>query len=243
MNAPKTDVHRVLTYTDSRVNKQFLVIFLLCGGAGLLGVTFFDTREPEYFGAWVLVIACTGFCLYLNFRLFNPGKPLLTLSPKGLLFRTVGNDIFIPWYEVRGIDAIDFRTWTMLPSVPAPVTFENVTAVNISRDFYEDEIVSAYHALVHHRVWSRTFHSKGDNLVQVCLHQDILPATSEEIRKQVAARWYAFRDADVADRTPAARPVAQRATPPAPVPLSSGPDHDKIGEKVKFLVRWGKTRG
>jgi hypothetical protein len=240
MNVSKTDVHRTLTYSDSKVFKQFLIIALALLATGLLGIFSFSQYHEMYWPAWGMVIGGAAFTLFCHFRIFN-GSPLLTLSPKGLVLATVGKKVFIPWHEVRGIETVSFKSWTatwgLTPPVPVRVGFDNVTAVLISRDFYEDEVVSAYPTLVHHRVWSRTFRSQGNNLIQVCLHHDILPAKSEEIRREVAARWYAFRDADKAPNATGSGIVAADMTTTGTV-ASPRPAGNR--KKIKFLVRWGK---
>jgi hypothetical protein len=237
VSAPSTDVHRTLAYSDAKVNKQLLLVALALCGVGVLFVTIYATYAIEYKLGWVMAAAGVGLAVYAHFRLFNPGKPLLVLSPNGLLLRTVGKDIFIPWHEVRGVDAIHFKSWTAvytsLPPVPVPVKFRNVTVVLVSRDFYEDELVSAYPALVHHRVWGRTFIPKG-NLVQVALHHDILPVEPEELRRQVAARLYAFRNAEPAAATASAPDggtvVDNAGAPPAASQRPAG------GRKIRFRI-------
>lgn len=240
VNAPTTDVHRVLTYTDSRVAKVLLFASLALFALGLVFISTYSKHDPNHMAGWVMGFAGLALALAAHFKLFKAGTPLLVLSPRGLVLSSVGKDVFIPWTEVRGVERVSFRSWTAMTPVPVPVSFNNVTAVLISRDFYEDEVVSAYPTLVHHRVWSRTFRSHGDNLIQVCLHHDLLPAKSEELRREVAARWYAFREQDktaapeASDRTPA-------ATPPIPTaPAASKPKRAKMRDKVRFLVRWGK---
>ena len=68
-------------------------------------------------------------------------------------------------------------------------------------------------------------------------HHDILPVKSEEIRREVAARWYAFRDADKAPNATGSDMAAADMTASDTVasPRSAG-----NRKKIKFLVRWGK---
>jgi len=238
MTAATTDVRRILTYTDSKVVKVLFFAALALFALGLLYISTYETYDRRHTYGWLMGFGGLGLALAAHFKLFKTGSPLLVLSPKGLMLSSVGKDVFIPWHEVRGIEKVSFSSWTAVwtsfPPMPVPVKFTDVTAVLISRDFYEDEVVSAYPALVHHRVWSRTFRAQGDNLVQVLLHHDLLPAKAEELRREVAARWYAFRDAHIA--------AAPDASPPdsAAPPLPRAKVREKAREKIKFLVRWGR---
>jgi hypothetical protein len=241
-NDTKTDVHRILTYTDSKVVKVLLFASLAMFVLGILFISTYSKHDPNYMIGWAMGFAGLGLAIAAHFKLSKFGSPLLVLSPRGLVLSSVGKDVFIPWPEVRGVEKVSFSSWTAVwtsvPPTPVPVFFKNVTAVLISRDFYEDEVVSAYPTLVHHRVWSRTFRSQGDNLVQVLLHHDLLPAKAEELRREVAARWYAFRDAEKTD-TPATAPVAIRSESTIPAPKHTKM-REKARDKIKFMVRWGK---
>jgi hypothetical protein len=241
MTAPKSDVHRILTYTDSRVVTVLLFVSLALFALGLLYISTYESYDRRHIYGWLMGVAGVGLAIAAHFKLFKAASPLLVLSPRGLKLSSTGKDVFIPWPEVRGVEKVSFSSWTAVwtsfPPMPVPVFFKDVTAVLISRDFYEDEVVSAYPTLVHHRIWSRTFRSQGDNLMQVLLHHDLLPAKGEELRREVAARWYAFRDADMADAPPTP-PRTGSADSTAPAPKRK--IRDKALENVKFLVRWGR---
>lgn len=243
MNVPTADVRRVVTFTDSRLARLMLLLAAIMFAVAVLFISTSTPDEPHYLRGWLIGFGGIGLAVWGHFNLFRNAKALLTLSPQGLVLSSLGKDMFIPWREVRGIETVSFSTltsiWTSLPPVLVPVRLKNVSAVLISRDFYEDEILPTSPVLAHTAVWVRTFRPKGDNLVQVCLHHDLLPATSEEIRKAVAARWYAFRDVDTAD---AAADAAPDMVAPGTIVSGTAASPRTAGQhkKPKFLVRWGK---
>lgn len=227
------DVHRTLTYTDSKVTRLLLIMGVVMIALGVLFISTSSPHQRHYTIGWLFGVLGVGFAVWGHFGLLRAGKALLTLSPQGLVLSSLGKDVFIPWRELRGIDTVSFRIWnpvfTALPPIFVPVRLKNISVALISRDYYDNEIVPAFPMLAHLPIWRRTFRPRGDNLIEVCLHHDLLPATSEDIRKQVAARWYAFRDPDphdqggrtsAADAPPAGTRAAEAATSPrAATPL------------------------
>lgn len=236
MTAP--DVRRTLVYTDSKLTRLLLIMGLVMIALGVLFVSTSSPHQRHYMVGWLFGVLGVGFAIWGHFGLFSAGKALLTLSPQGLVLSSLGKDVFIPWCELRGIDTVSFKIWnpvfTALPPIFVPVRLKNVSVALISRDYYEDAIVPAFPMLAHLPVWGRTFRPRGDNLIEVCLHHDLLPATSEEIRKEVAARWYAFRDRDAQDRDTR---KSEAAPPPASPAPAAAPDAAK---PVRFRIKWGK---
>jgi hypothetical protein len=211
---PPVDVHRIKAYGHEKAQSAFLGIAAVALVAGVLGVSFAHDDRMAKIG-WFLGIvglAYGAFVLFVQPQFQK--KPLLELSPQGLRLRTAG-EVFIPWHAVSGIDSIDLTTWPARTS-PFPVKFENVTTVQVRRDFYDRSIVPTISR------WpgpaqNNTFLLQGA-VVQVAIHHEVLPVTVEELRREIAARWYAFRDDDAP------------AGPPAPSPA----------RKVAFRVNWGK---
>jgi hypothetical protein len=237
MTAP--DLRRTLVYTDSKLTRLLLIMGFVMIALGVLFVSTSSPHQRHYMIGWLFGVLGVGFAIWGHFGLFRAGKALLTLSPQGLVLSSLGKDVFIPWRELRGIDTVSFRIWnpvfTALPPIFVPVRLKNVSVALISRDYYEGEIIPAFPMLAHLPVWGRTFRPRGDNLIEVCLHHDLLPATSEEIRKEVAARWYAFRDRDAQDRDTR---KTEAAAPPAGTPPPAAASD--AAKPVRFRIKWGK---
>jgi hypothetical protein len=237
MTLPAPDLKRIVTFRDTKVMKALLIVGLMLIALGALFITYpvYDRHSKIgwFMGAFGIVCVLWG-----HYGQFRGGKPLLTLSPQGLTLSSLGKGVVIPWRQVRGIDTVTFRTmttlWSQLPPLIVPVKLRDVSVVLIARDFYESEILPDFPVLCHTQVWGRTFRPRGGNLMEVCLHHDLLPAKSDEIRREVAARWYAFRDAgDTETAAPgAAEPIAaQSATPPA---------RRRPLDKIRFRINWEK---
>jgi len=223
------DTRRLRTYSTEKATWKFMAFGAAFTLTGLLLTVLPHTLRGQWWSGVIIAMIGLVWCLVCQFRLFNPGKPLLELSPQGLTLRTVGN-VFIPWHEIRAVESIDRSTWPALYA-PLKVTFTDLTVVVISRDFYYDHILPEAPVLSG-RAWDNTFISKSDNLIQVGIHHDILPATPAELRREIAARWYAFRGdhrgADPVKSTPAA----------ADKPTTSA---DKSAKKINFRIRWDKS--
>ena len=217
MNAPATDVQSTLTYGHEKLGRQLLILAVAMIVLGVIGISLDDSRKMVTV-AWV--VAAAGAALAVFELLMREGKPLLELSPEGITLRTLG-DVFIPWPEVRGVDAIELTTWPGM-SAPFPTKYSNLTVVLVSRDFYNSDIVPSLSAMAGGAL-KTTFVPKGESdnstLMQVALHHDVLPVEPDELRRQVAARWHAFRGPD---------------RPADAVPPSIG------GKPVEFRIKWEK---
>jgi hypothetical protein len=214
------DIQRVRTYGHEKVQRAFLAIAAVALVVGMLGVSFAHDERIAKVGWFLAIVGLAYGAFVLVVQPQFQKKPLLELSPRGIRLRTVG-EIFIPWQAVRGIDSIDMTTWPARTS-PFPVKYENVTTVQVRREFYDRSIVPTITAWPGPGV-ANTF-LVGDPVVQVAIHHDVLPVTVEELRREIAARWYAFRE----DEEPAAAAAAPAPTPPA--------------KKVKFRIDWGKKK-
>jgi hypothetical protein len=110
VTAGATDVHRILAYGTERVTKQLLGMALALFAVGVGDVVYFDAPR---FPGWPVMIIGLGWMLWEFWRLHNPGKPLLTLSPDGLRLYIVGvKEVLIPWQEVKAVSLIDMEVST-----------------------------------------------------------------------------------------------------------------------------------
>jgi hypothetical protein len=202
-----TDVHQTLAYSGRKLSRKFLGIGLVALAAGAILIYL----QPADFGPFewfmtALTLAVGGVStLYGLVRWIRP-KTLLVMSPAGLrLHIDFVKDVVIPWHEVRGVDSIDIsgRVGGHLVFLPG------VTVVLVSRAFYDRHIhVNSW--FLRGPGWDTNFIPK-DSMVQVALQHEALPASAEELRAAVEARWRAFRDAKPAaalargTRTPRSR--------------------------------------
>jgi hypothetical protein len=83
VTAGATDVHRILAYGAQKVTKQLLLMALALFACGFADVVYFDAPR---FPGWPVMIVGLAWAMWEFWRLHNPGKPLLTLSPDGLRF-------------------------------------------------------------------------------------------------------------------------------------------------------------
>lgn len=186
-----TDVHRTLIYSRQKQHRRWLAIggFLLVVGIALAYLQFGDFDAIDRIMTVAAIVLGGAMTLYALFRMLVPGKPVLVLSPAGLRLNIEWvKDILIPWHEVEGVDTIDITG-----SVGGNMVFlPGVTVVLTSRSFY-DRHIYIDSLLLRGPGWDTNFIPKGD-MVQVALHHEALPATAQELRAAVEARWRAFRD-------------------------------------------------
>lgn len=202
-----TDVHRTLIYSRQKQHRRWLAIggFLLVVGIALAYLQFGDFDAIDRIMTVAAIVLGGGMTLYALFRMLVPGKPVLVLSPAGLRLNIEWvKDILIPWHEVEGVDTIDITG-----SVGGNTVFlPGVTVVLTSRSFY-DRHIYIDSLLLRGPGWDTNFIPRGD-MVQVALHHEALPATAQELRASVEARWLAFRDAARPSHLPQ-MPLGQRA--------------------------------
>ena len=186
-----TNVQRVLNYGSEKLTKKLLLFALILFACGLADVVWFD--EPRFPGLPVMIAGLI-WTLWEFWRLHNPGKPLLTLSPDGVSLRILGvKDVLIPWADVRAVGSAD----------------DHVTLIEVSKRFY-DRFIHVGNVLVRGPGWDDRFIRRGDT-VQVALHQEVLPVESDVLRAEIEARWNAFKDKP--------RNVAARSSGSTVVPL------------------------
>lgn len=202
VNSPAIDVYARVQYGAHKIHRARLllaigfcaacVFFILLRPAPvILG----QKLDPDFYRLlWIIgLVLGIGWTAYDLFFWLRPGKALVELLPEGIIFRVHPHHYIVPWTEVRGVDTVSFTGSTVSfigRSARRFVRFENVTAVLVSRDFY-DRVIYTANWFGRAPFWDNTYRPQGD-FVQIVLHEFVLPATSEEIRRQVEARWKTF---------------------------------------------------
>jgi hypothetical protein len=206
LDAKVTDVRQPLAYTSRKLYRQWLIwlgLPALVASIVLVAIQPDDFTPVEWIVTWSGVVLGGAMTLLCVYRLFVPGKPMLLLLPTGLrLHFEFLKDIVIPWSAVQGVDTIDIATEFR----GTPVRLSGVTVVLVSQRFY-DVHIHERSLLLRGPSWHNWFIPKGDQ-VQVALHHDTLPATAQELRAAVEARWRAFRDQQAQPSPPTKPPAA-----------------------------------
>lgn len=202
------DLRRTRVYGVNALLRHMLPLGLVSLAAGLFLVWGGRGRD---FAAGVAGIAVGVAILgYAAWRRLAPAPPLLELPPAGLSMRIPGATQFlVPWREVRAVDVLDV-TVEDIPTRGRSTSahFAGVTAVSVTRDFY-DRVIHLDSLLLRGPGWEGTFIARGD-LVQIALHHELLRAPAGDLRDAVEARWRAFGGPaarDVAATTTAAKPA------------------------------------
>lgn len=186
MDPKFTDASRTLSFSREKLARKMLLLGLLSLAAGIFLLWLDDelkTRLMGYFGLGIGLLICG----YEFHRFFNPSKPLLVLSPKGIGMRIeLVKDYLIPWSEVRGVGSADIETSFR----GQRMKFDNVTYVEVSEAFY-DRVIFVDNWILRGPGWDTNYIPAG-GLVRVALHHEILPVTAPELRAAVETRWKAF---------------------------------------------------
>ena len=133
VNAKATDVHRTLEY-GSTVITTLIWIPLVALVLGLLSLVY-PTPETIIPG-WLCLSIGAGWLAYALFRQFKTEKPLLVLSPDGILYRNVSDNL-IPWQEILNITTTELTD----RSGAVKQTFKNITVIWVSRRFHETAVL------------------------------------------------------------------------------------------------------
>ena len=183
------DVQKTLTYTSSKVGWWFLKTGVVALAAGAVLVWL----QPSDFGAfqWMmtgLAIAVGAASAAYGFARWRSPQPMLTLSPAGLRMHIdFVKTVLIPWHAIQGVGSIDISGRIG----GNDVLLQGVTVVLVTRAFY-DRHIHVRSWLLRGPGWHMNFVPK-DDMMQVALQHDALPATAAELREAVEARWRAFR--------------------------------------------------
>lgn len=185
MSAP-VDVNARLVWGRRKLHRIRLTVAALGAAAGLVILLLADDLFELVIG-WGSVVAFPLWALYEIYWLTRKDTALIELLPQGIIFRMPGIEHFIvPWHEIRGVDSIDITTTFRGQTV----TYPGVTVVLVSQFFY-DRVIHVDSFIMRGPGWDANFIPKG-NLMQLALHHEVIPASAEEIRRQVEARWRVF---------------------------------------------------
>lgn len=176
----KPDLRKTLQFHAKGATRQYLIValalFFLSFGA-LIGAD--EDKLPLAVTGAAIGLAWSG---YEFWRLFNPSRPMVVLSAMGVDYRIPGGAaVFIPWSEIHDVNAIEIST--------GKARFADVTALKVSRRFYEKEIED--HLSLFGTQNKYLFVPKG-NFVQIALHHELLGIPPRPLREAISARWYHF---------------------------------------------------
>ena len=184
MDTATTDVNTILTFGREKLARKMLRFALIAGVVGVLSVLVGSDDAALYFVGWGLIVFAVGWAAWEFSKTTRPQKPLLVLSPEGIRMRIEGATEFdIPWSEVRGVDSITVEGFR-------GAIFDHVTAVLVTRDFY-DRVIHVNSFLLRGPGWDQVF-IPYDSMKQVALHHEILPVTASDLLAAVEARYRAF---------------------------------------------------
>jgi hypothetical protein len=238
------NVHKTVGYRHDRLFLAHIPMALLLG---LLGLTMFAFSERNtaghFLAASILIAACIAWIVYAFYRRAHPSKPVIELSPLGLLFRIPGvKEVRIPWREISAIETMDTRMF--FPSLVRPrfLHYRNVTAIRVSRAFYDRKIHVAS-AFMRGPGWGNVFFPE-EKSARVALHHEALDVPPQDLRREVEARWKAFgpqssafaderREQEDGERVAATAPKLARA---APETRSAGIGLGQIWYAIKIVV-------
>lgn len=189
MHPKYTDVNYTLKFGRQKVARGFLFLGIACVAVSILIISTNAVRGNERYIAYLcfaLGALLTGYGIHHS---FNAGTPIAVLSPSGIALNIEWvKNFLVPWHEVKAVEKIDIR----VPEKVGYTTYKDVTAVVVSRKFYE-RFVHVDNLLLRGPGWEHNFIDNGDT-VQIALNHAVLPATAAEIYAAVDSRWKAFRD-------------------------------------------------
>lgn len=174
-----------------------IIIVLVAGTAGRSPVwrgTLWWSRlvhPPLPVFGWMLLYLGGGYIAYALFRHYRPGRPIVMLSPAGVMFhRSWLRDVFIPWPDIQAVGPLE-----VLGAAGFVSTNPNAIAVTVTNDFYERSIAPKRSFLAPPGS-EYMFRPKGA-MMQVVLTSSDVSVKPEEYRSPIEARWKAFRDRPV----------------------------------------------
>ncbi|MBR1211900.1 hypothetical protein [Bradyrhizobium sp. JYMT SZCCT0180] len=181
------------------------------------------TKLPTNLFGWMLIAGGIGWITHALYRHLRPARPVLMLSPAGIAFHATWlRDLFIPWHEVRGVEALE-----TMPASGIPYRYQDLTVVVISQEFYEAHILPKRGFMMgpgrelaewlvdryHHGGWDQVFWPKESpkespkgSSMQMVLHHELFSIPPKQVREPVEARWKAFRN-ERPSSLPVARPI------------------------------------
>jgi hypothetical protein len=180
------DVNERLVWSRDKLHKMRLRMFILGTVAGVVIALLGDT-PLEIWGGWAAAAVFFAFSFHEIYWLMKPDAALVELLPQGIIMRTTTEDFIIPWNEIKSVDSIDIHATVGRRREFYP----GVTAVLVSKHFY-DRVIHVGSFIMRGPGWDAHFVPKGETMTHVALHHALIPASAEEIKRQVEARWKAF---------------------------------------------------
>lgn len=209
MSGAYIDVNERVVWGRHKLHRKRLIIFIMGTVAAIVVVWLADSELERWaFGAAGAVFFA--MCFYDIYRMLEPNSALVELLPQGIIFRTTTEHFIVPWQEIKGVDTIDIHTTFR----GRPEVYPGVTVVLVPKFFY-DRVVHVDSFIMRGPGWDAHFVPKGDNLMQLALHHEIIPASAAEIRRQVEERWKVF---------------GKKTTAPHPEERSAGANPDGTGK-------------
>jgi hypothetical protein len=179
------DVNERLVWSRRKLHRKRMLVFAAGVIAAVVIVALADSPLERWgFGAAGAVFFC--FCFYDIYKMYEPNSALIELLPQGIIFRTTSEDFIVPWNEIKGVESTDIHfSWRGRTEV-----YPNCTVILVSKLFY-DRVIDTGNFITRGPGWGAHFIEEGDT-VKVALHDNILPASAETIRREVEARWKVF---------------------------------------------------
>lgn len=180
------DVHRTLEYSSDVFTWRLLWLPLLAF-FGSLAFLVYDPDSRAAIQPWVGILVGGGWLLYAMVARFIPEKPMLVLSPGGMIWRNVSR-MLIPWHVIENVTSTDHEVWHR----GSKLTYENATVVWVPRRFYNRRI------FIQSLFWRGPFW--GNNFIHdrdstgIVIVPELISLDPELLRAEIAARWEAFRE-------------------------------------------------
>lgn len=170
MDKDKIDVGKTLRFGTFRRDLILLAVFVVVAPIAFA------------FRHWLVLAICAGFGLFQVYKLVG-AQAALTLSPKGIAYAYDGIRFSIPWREIHAIALLD-------------VPYKDVTAMTISRRFYDAHIHSPYGKLLNPN--RQDYFEIGEDTVRVALYAAFIAVDAKDVFAMVEARWKAFGGVEAA---------------------------------------------
>jgi hypothetical protein len=179
------DVNARLVWSRTKLHRKRMIVFALGAIAAVVVVLLADSKPERIFFS-VASAVFFAFCFYDIYKMMEPNSALIELLPQGIIFRTTMEDFIVPWMEIKGVESTGiYFTWRGRQEV-----YPNTTVIIVSKLFY-DRVIDTGNFITRGPGWGAHFIEEGER-VKIALHHEIVPASAEEIKRQVKARWNAF---------------------------------------------------
>lgn len=186
MSNTYVDVNQRLIWSRAKFHRKRLWVFAV-GTIAAVVIVFLEDHELKRLAFGAAGVVFFGFAFYDIYKMMEPNSALIELLPQGIIFRTTSEDFIVPWNEIKGVDTIDIHTKFNGRSE----TYLGVTVILVSKFFY-DRVVHENSIIMRGPGWGAHFIERDANTMMLALHHEILPASAEEVRRQVEERWKVF---------------------------------------------------